>query len=263
MDAWVWAPHAEHHPALRQDHPEYVVQGLLRGRILRPQRPRHRGPRRPRRRRPERPPQANPGNTTTSATAGAHTASSSSALAGWPAPVAISTRRKGPPRPSCSKPRTTGSACAPRSHSPTRNAPLSTMATPPSTPSSTDSRTSRPRQDRHHTRSEPGPPQRCCHHPSSPGKIAALDKLLNSTESPRWLDLHSRRLLASATSDHPDADLACDGIKMAVAVGGGRAALTGCLPHRSRIYLHGRGFHHAVPKLGCRSRWAGSVHVFR
>jgi hypothetical protein len=38
------------------------------------------------------------------------------------------------------------------------------------------------------------------------------------------LDLHSRRLLASATSDHPDADLACDAIKMAAAVRGGPAA---------------------------------------
>jgi putative transposase len=41
------------------------------------------------------------------------------------------------------------------------------------------------------------------------------------------LDLHSRGLLASATSDHPDADLACDAIKMAAAVRGGRAAIVG------------------------------------
>ena len=56
LQAWLGHRTPEHHPALRQDHPEYVVQGLLRGRILRPQRPRHRGPRRPRRR-PRRPPQ--------------------------------------------------------------------------------------------------------------------------------------------------------------------------------------------------------------
>jgi integrase len=43
-------PHPDHHPALRQDHPEHTVQGLFRGRILRPQRPQHRGPHRPRRR---------------------------------------------------------------------------------------------------------------------------------------------------------------------------------------------------------------------
>ena len=54
------------------------------------------------------------------------------------------------------------------SRSPTTNAPRSTTDTPPSTPSSTDSPTSPPRPARHHTRSEPGPPQRCCHHPSSP-----------------------------------------------------------------------------------------------
>jgi transposase InsO family protein len=45
------------------------------------------------------------------------------------------------------------------------------------------------------------------------------------------LDLHSRRLLASATSDHPDADLACDAIKMAAAVRGGRAAIDGVIFH--------------------------------
>ena len=43
------------------------------------------------------------------------------------------------------------------------------------------------------------------------------------------LDLHSRRLLASATSDHPDADLACDAIKMAAAVRGGPAAIDGVI----------------------------------
>ena len=48
------------------------------------------------------------------------------------------------------------------------------------------------------------------------------------------LDLHSRRLLASATSDHPDADLACDAIKMAAAVRGGRAAIDGVIFHTDR-----------------------------
>ncbi|MDR3657074.1 MAG: DDE-type integrase/transposase/recombinase, partial [Mycobacterium sp.] len=45
------------------------------------------------------------------------------------------------------------------------------------------------------------------------------------------LDLHSRRLLAGATSDHPDAALACDAIKMAAAVRGGRAAIDGVIFH--------------------------------
>ena len=45
------------------------------------------------------------------------------------------------------------------------------------------------------------------------------------------LDLHSRRLLASATSDHPDAALACDAIKMAAAVRGGHDAIDGVIFH--------------------------------
>ena len=45
------------------------------------------------------------------------------------------------------------------------------------------------------------------------------------------LDLHSRRLLACATSEHPDADLAGHAIKMAAAVRGGRAAIDGVIFH--------------------------------
>ena len=48
------------------------------------------------------------------------------------------------------------------------------------------------------------------------------------------LDLHSRRLLASATSDHPDADLAGEAIKMATAVRGGRTAIDGVIVHTDR-----------------------------
>ena len=48
------------------------------------------------------------------------------------------------------------------------------------------------------------------------------------------LDLHSRRLLASATPDHSDADLACDAIKMAAAVRGGRGAIDGVIFHTDR-----------------------------
>jgi transposase InsO family protein len=39
------------------------------------------------------------------------------------------------------------------------------------------------------------------------------------------IDLYSRRLLGAATSLHPDADLACAAIKMAVAARGGKAAI--------------------------------------
>ena len=61
------------------------------------------------------------------------------------------------------------------------------------------------------------------------------------------LDLHSRRLLAAAISDHPDAELACDAIKMAAAVRGGRATIDGVIFHtRSRIHLHRNSFHESM-----------------
>ncbi|BAV43952.1 IS3 family transposase [Mycobacterium ulcerans] len=48
------------------------------------------------------------------------------------------------------------------------------------------------------------------------------------------LDLFSRKLLASPTSEHPDARLACDAIKMATAVRGGRAVIDGVIFHTDR-----------------------------
>ena len=48
------------------------------------------------------------------------------------------------------------------------------------------------------------------------------------------LNLFSRKLLASPTSEHPDAELACDAIKMAAAVRGGRAAIDGVIFHSDR-----------------------------
>ncbi len=39
------------------------------------------------------------------------------------------------------------------------------------------------------------------------------------------IDLYSRRLLAAATSTHPDAPLACAALRMAVAVRGGKQAI--------------------------------------
>ena len=62
------------------------------------------------------------------------------------------------------------------------------------------------------------------------------------------LDLHSRRLLAGATSDHPDADLACDAIKMAAAVRGGRAAIDGVIFHTDRGSTYCNEFHYVVSK---------------
>jgi hypothetical protein len=77
------------------------------------------------------------------------------------------------------------------------------------------------------------------------------------------LDLHSRRLLASATSDHPDADPACDAIKMAAAVRGRRAAIDGVIFHtpiadQPTLQQISR---RSVEGSGCHSPWAGSVHV--
>lgn len=48
------------------------------------------------------------------------------------------------------------------------------------------------------------------------------------------LDLFSRKLLACPTSEHPDAKLACDAIKIAVAVRGGREAIEGVVFHSDR-----------------------------
>lgn len=48
------------------------------------------------------------------------------------------------------------------------------------------------------------------------------------------IDLYSRRLLAAATSLHPDAELACSAIQMAVAVRGGKDAITGVIFHTDR-----------------------------
>jgi len=43
------------------------------------------------------------------------------------------------------------------------------------------------------------------------------------------IDLYSRRLLGAATSRHPDADLACAAIRMAIAVRGGTDAIRGVI----------------------------------
>jgi putative transposase len=48
------------------------------------------------------------------------------------------------------------------------------------------------------------------------------------------LDLFSRRLLACPTSEHPNAQLACDAIKIAAAVRGGRSKIDGVIFHTDR-----------------------------
>ena len=48
------------------------------------------------------------------------------------------------------------------------------------------------------------------------------------------IDLYSRRLLGAATGRHPDADLACQAIKMAVAARGGVEQIRGVIFHTDR-----------------------------
>jgi putative transposase len=48
------------------------------------------------------------------------------------------------------------------------------------------------------------------------------------------LDLFSRKLLACPTSEHPNAELACDAMKIAAAVRGGRARIEGVIFHTDR-----------------------------
>jgi len=48
------------------------------------------------------------------------------------------------------------------------------------------------------------------------------------------IDLYWRRLLGAATSRHPDAALACDAIRMAVAVRGGVEAVRGVIFHTDK-----------------------------
>lgn len=48
------------------------------------------------------------------------------------------------------------------------------------------------------------------------------------------IDLYSRRLLGAATGLHPDADLACQAIRMAVAARGGQPVIAGVIFHSDR-----------------------------
>jgi len=48
------------------------------------------------------------------------------------------------------------------------------------------------------------------------------------------IDLYSRRLLACPSSEHPDAPLCCDAIKIAAAVRGGRENIAGVIFHTDR-----------------------------
>jgi transposase InsO family protein len=67
------------------------------------------------------------------------------------------------------------------------------------------------------------------------------------------LDLFSRKLLACPTSTHPDAELACDAIKIATTVRGGRAAIDRVVFHTDRGSTYtARHFTDLCGRLGVR-----------
>lgn len=67
------------------------------------------------------------------------------------------------------------------------------------------------------------------------------------------LDLFSRKLLACATSTHPDAELACDAIKIATTVRGGRNLVHGIVFHTDRGSTYtARHFTGLCERLGVR-----------
>ena len=67
------------------------------------------------------------------------------------------------------------------------------------------------------------------------------------------LDLCGRRLLACPMSEHPDAELASDAMKMATAVRGGRAVIDGVIFHTDRGSTYtANGFTKLCRKLGVR-----------
>jgi len=67
------------------------------------------------------------------------------------------------------------------------------------------------------------------------------------------LDLFSRRLLACPTSDHPNAELAADAIKIAAASRGGRVAIEGVIFHTDRGSTYTEGEFH--PSMQGQTRY--------
>jgi putative transposase len=75
------------------------------------------------------------------------------------------------------------------------------------------------------------------------------------------LDLYSRRLLGAATGRHPDAQLACEAIRMAVAARGGAGQIAGVLFHPDRGSTHTaerftarcrrQGIRQSMGRVGC------------
>ena len=136
LQAWLGHRIPAIHPALREDHPDHAGQGLQRRRLLRPQRPHHRGPRRPRRRHHRRRRRRRALAVLRPRPRLLHL----HLLRAMPAPDGLRPLRLLHPEglqqgPAPGSQGRTCSGCSPRSRSPTTNAPPSTTATPPSTAS--------------------------------------------------------------------------------------------------------------------------------
>jgi hypothetical protein len=76
------------------------------------------------------------------------------------------------------------------------------------------------------------------------------------------LDLYSRRLLGAATGPHPDAQPACEAIRMAVAARGAAEQIAGVIFHTDRGPTPPRGSPPCAVGSRSASRWSGSV-LFR
>jgi len=70
------------------------------------------------------------------------------------------------------------------------------------------------------------------------------------------LDLYSRRLLACPISEHPDAKLACDALKIAAAVRGGRDKIEGVIFHSDR----GSTYTFLRVEIGAALGWVAQRH---
>jgi putative transposase len=75
------------------------------------------------------------------------------------------------------------------------------------------------------------------------------------------IDLHSRRLLGAATGLHPDAQLTCEAIKMAVAARGGAEQIGGVIFHTDRGSTPPRSSPRCAAGSRSASRWAGSARA--
>ena len=77
------------------------------------------------------------------------------------------------------------------------------------------------------------------------------------------IDLFSRKLLGAATGLHPDAELACQAIQMAVAARGGAATIGGVIFHTDRgsTYTAAQVHPPCAASSGSGSRWDGSGRV--